>query len=75
MLKWKFLLVMVLLLVVRESVEPAAGERGDSLQGPLHRRDRLIQEKKLVEVNSAHYVTKAIFLPFLSFSLEKRSQL
>lgn len=62
MLKWS-----VLLLVVRESVEPDAGERNDSLQGPLHRRDRLIQEKKLVEVNSAHYVMKAIFLLFFPF--------
>lgn len=40
-------------LLVREGAEPDAGERCDSLQGPLHRRDRLIQEKRLVEVNSA----------------------
>uniref|UniRef100_A0A8C9X2M7 DISC1 scaffold protein n=2 Tax=Sander lucioperca TaxID=283035 RepID=A0A8C9X2M7_SANLU len=33
----------------RETVEPDAGERSNSLHGPLHRRDRLIQEKRLVE--------------------------
>lgn len=43
----------------RGGVEPDAGEQSDSLQGPLHRRERLIQERKLVEVNSnsAHIVT------------------
>lgn len=61
---------MVLWLVVRDGVEPDAGERSDSVQGPLHRRDRLIQEKRLVEVNSAHiYVMKpndGHFWPFVS---------
>lgn len=45
-----------LLLVAREGVEPDAGDRSDSLQGPLHRRDRLIREKRIVEVNSTHFV-------------------
>lgn len=48
---------VVTLFCVREGVEPDAGERSDSLQGPLHRRDRLIQEKRLVEVNSTHILT------------------
>lgn len=46
--------VFFLWLVVREGEDPDAGERCDSLQGPLHRREGLIQEKRLVEVNSAH---------------------
>lgn len=33
---------------------PSAAEQSDSVQGPVHRKDRLIQEKRLVEVNSAH---------------------
>ncbi|XP_068570069.1 disrupted in schizophrenia 1 protein isoform X2 [Cebidichthys violaceus] len=33
----------------RETVKPDVRERSDPLQGPLQRRDRLIQEKQLVE--------------------------
>lgn len=42
-----------LLLVGREGAEPDGGERSDSLQGPLHQRDRLVREKRTVEVNTA----------------------
>lgn len=57
-IKTSLLLAFVVTLFwVREGVEPDAGERSDSLQGPLHRRDRLIQEKRLVEVNSTHILT------------------
>lgn len=31
---------------------PGAAQQSDSVQGPVHRKDRLIQEKRLVEVNS-----------------------
>lgn len=51
----------VLWLVVREGVTPDAAEQSDSVQGPVHRKDRLIQEKRLVEVNSAHSLSGKVF--------------
>lgn len=47
--------------VVREGVTPDAAEQSDSVQGPVHRKDRLIQEKRLVEVNSAHILSGKVF--------------
>lgn len=40
----------VVWLVVREGATPDAVEQSDPVQGPLLRRDRLIQERRLVEV-------------------------
>lgn len=40
-------------LVGSESAENDAGEPSDSSQGLLHRRDRLIRQKRLVEVDLA----------------------
>lgn len=37
-------------LLVREGTTPDAVEQSDPVQGPLLRRDRLIQERRLVEV-------------------------
>lgn len=37
-------------LLVRESATPDAVEQSDPVQGPLLRRDRLIQERRIVEV-------------------------
>lgn len=46
--------------IVREGVTPDAAEQSDSVQGPVLRKDRLIQEKRLVEVNSVF--TKSVRL-------------
>lgn len=40
----------VVWLVAREGTTPDAAEQSDPVQGPLLRRDRLIQERRLVEV-------------------------
>ncbi|XP_038593384.1 disrupted in schizophrenia 1 protein isoform X1 [Micropterus salmoides] len=58
----------------REGVEPDAGERSDSLQGPLHRRDRLIQEKRLVEEEIAELQQRLTELKGRSQHLEKQIQ-
>ncbi|TKS85317.1 Disrupted in schizophrenia 1 protein [Collichthys lucidus] len=58
----------------RECVEPDAGERCDSLQGPLHRRDRLIQEKRLVEEEIAELQQRLTELKDRSRCLEQQIQ-
>ncbi|XP_044070806.1 disrupted in schizophrenia 1 protein isoform X2 [Siniperca chuatsi] len=58
----------------REGVEPDAGERSDSLQGPLHRRDHLIQEKRLVEEEIAELQQRLTELKDRSRRLEQQIQ-
>lgn len=47
-----FVMTVTCWLLGRDSAEPDAGERSDSSQGPLQRRERLVQERRLVEVDS-----------------------
>ncbi|XP_040906191.1 disrupted in schizophrenia 1 protein [Toxotes jaculatrix] len=58
----------------REAAEPDAGERSDSLQGPLHRRDRLIREKRMVEEEIAELQQKLAELKDRSLCLEQQIQ-
>ncbi|XP_042357668.1 disrupted in schizophrenia 1 protein [Plectropomus leopardus] len=58
----------------RETVEPDAGEQCESLQGPLHRRDRLIQEKRLVEEEIAELQRRLTELKDRSRCLEQQIQ-
>lgn len=58
----------------REGGEPDAAERYDSLQGPLHRRDHLIQEKRLVEDEIAELEQRLMELKDRSRRLERRIQ-
>ncbi|XP_029926986.1 disrupted in schizophrenia 1 protein [Myripristis murdjan] len=58
----------------REGAEPEAGERPDSAQGPLHRRDRLIQEKRLVEAQIAELQQRLAELKDRSRCLEQQIQ-
>uniref|UniRef100_A0A668AK38 DISC1 scaffold protein n=1 Tax=Myripristis murdjan TaxID=586833 RepID=A0A668AK38_9TELE len=51
-----------------------AGERPDSAQGPLHRRDRLIQEKRLVEAQIAELQQRLAELKDRSRCLEQQIQ-
>ncbi|XP_026164898.1 disrupted in schizophrenia 1 protein isoform X2 [Mastacembelus armatus] len=54
--------------------EPDAGERSDSLQGPLHQRDRLIQEKRLLEEEIAELQRRLAELKDRSRCLEQQIQ-
>ncbi|XP_032396364.1 disrupted in schizophrenia 1 protein isoform X1 [Etheostoma spectabile] len=58
----------------REAAEPDAGERSDSLHGPLRRRDRLIQEKRLVEEEIAALQRRLAELRERSRCLEQQIQ-
>ncbi|XP_044229281.1 disrupted in schizophrenia 1 protein [Thunnus albacares] len=58
----------------RESAEPDAGERSDSSQGPLHRRHRLIQEKRMVEVEVEELQQRLAELKDRSRCLEQQIQ-
>ncbi|XP_070772495.1 disrupted in schizophrenia 1 protein [Enoplosus armatus] len=58
----------------REGVEPDAGERSDSLRGPLLRRDRLIQEKRLVEDEIAELQQRLMELKDRGRRLEQQIQ-
>ncbi|XP_054456242.1 disrupted in schizophrenia 1 protein [Anoplopoma fimbria] len=58
----------------RETVEADARERSDSLQGPLHRRDRLIQEKRLVEEEMKELQRRLAELKDRSRCLEQQIQ-
>ncbi|XP_070834279.1 disrupted in schizophrenia 1 protein [Chaetodon trifascialis] len=58
----------------REDAEPDAGEQCDSLQGPLHRRDHLIQEKRLVEEEIAELQQRLTELKDRSRRLEQQIQ-
>ncbi|XP_022599576.1 disrupted in schizophrenia 1 protein [Seriola dumerili] len=58
----------------REGAEPDAGERTDSLQGPLHRRDRLIREKGMVEEEIAELQQRLAELRDRSRCLEQQIQ-
>lgn len=58
----------------REGVEPDAGERGDTLQGPLRQRDRLIQEKRLLEEEIAELQHRLMELKDRTRCLEQQIQ-
>ncbi|XP_059215168.1 disrupted in schizophrenia 1 protein [Centropristis striata] len=58
----------------REGAEADAGERPDSLQAPLHRRDRLIQEKRLVEEEISELQRRLTELKDRSRCLEQEIQ-
>uniref|UniRef100_UPI003AABD33A uncharacterized protein n=1 Tax=Centroberyx gerrardi TaxID=166262 RepID=UPI003AABD33A len=58
----------------RDGSEPDAGERSDSAQGPLHRRDRLIQEKRLVEAEIAELQQRLAELKDRSRCLQQQIQ-
>ncbi|CAK6951784.1 disrupted in schizophrenia 1 protein [Scomber scombrus] len=58
----------------RENAEPDAGERSDSSQGALHRRDRLIQEKRTVEVEMEALQQRLAELKDCSRCLEQQIQ-
>ncbi|XP_047459259.1 disrupted in schizophrenia 1 protein [Mugil cephalus] len=58
----------------REGAEPDAGERPDSTQGPLQRRERLTQEKRLVEEEIAELQQRLEELKDRSRCLEQQIQ-
>ncbi|XP_051816043.1 disrupted in schizophrenia 1 protein isoform X2 [Acanthochromis polyacanthus] len=58
----------------REGAEPDAGERSDSSQGPLQRRERLIQEKRLVEEEIVELERRLVELKDRSRCLEQQIQ-
>ncbi|XP_029305996.1 disrupted in schizophrenia 1 protein [Cottoperca gobio] len=58
----------------RKDVEPDAGDQSDSSQGPLHRKDRLIQEKQLVEEEIAALQRRLTELKDRSRCLEQQIQ-
>nr|XP_020455959.1 disrupted in schizophrenia 1 protein isoform X3 [Monopterus albus] len=58
----------------RERTEPDAGERSGSLQGLLHRRDHLLQEKRLVEEEIAELQQRLAQLKSRSQCLEQQIQ-
>uniref|UniRef100_A0A3Q1CCM0 DISC1 scaffold protein n=1 Tax=Amphiprion ocellaris TaxID=80972 RepID=A0A3Q1CCM0_AMPOC len=57
-----------------EGAEPDAGERSDSSQGPLQRRERLIQEKRLVEEEIVELERRLAELKDRSRCLEQQIQ-
>ncbi|XP_010786588.1 disrupted in schizophrenia 1 protein [Notothenia coriiceps] len=59
----------------RKDVEQDAGERSESSHGPLHQKDRLIQEKRLIEVEIAELQWRLTELRDLSRGLEQQIQL
>uniref|UniRef100_A0A3Q0RCA5 DISC1 scaffold protein n=1 Tax=Amphilophus citrinellus TaxID=61819 RepID=A0A3Q0RCA5_AMPCI len=56
------------------SVTPDAGERADSSQGPLQRRERLIQERRLVEEEITELQQRLMELKDRSRCLEQQIQ-
>lgn len=58
----------------REGAEPDGGERSDSLQGPLHQRDRLVREKRTVEGEIAELQQRLAELKGRSRCLEQQIQ-
>ncbi|KAF7654588.1 hypothetical protein LDENG_00067850 [Lucifuga dentata] len=58
----------------REGPDPEAGEQSDSAQGPLNRRDCLIQEKRLVEAEIADLQQRLTELRDHSRCLEQQIQ-
>ncbi|XP_071337212.1 disrupted in schizophrenia 1 protein [Trachinotus anak] len=58
----------------REGAAADAGERSDSLQGPLQRRDRLIREKRMVEEEIAELQQRLAELRDRSRRLEQQIQ-
>uniref|UniRef100_A0A3Q1EXU0 DISC1 scaffold protein n=1 Tax=Acanthochromis polyacanthus TaxID=80966 RepID=A0A3Q1EXU0_9TELE len=56
------------------SQQPDAGERSDSSQGPLQRRERLIQEKRLVEEEIVELERRLVELKDRSRCLEQQIQ-
>ncbi|XP_039994966.1 disrupted in schizophrenia 1 protein isoform X2 [Xiphias gladius] len=58
----------------REGAAPDAGEQSNLLQGPLHRRDHLIQEKRMVEDEIAELQQRLAELKDRSRCLEQQIQ-
>ncbi|KAM7409040.1 hypothetical protein PAMA_002652 [Pampus argenteus] len=58
----------------REAAEPDAGERSDSSQGPLHQRDRLIQQRRMIEEEIEELQQKLAELKDRSRCLEQQIQ-
>ncbi|KAI9519899.1 hypothetical protein NQZ68_022926 [Dissostichus eleginoides] len=58
----------------RKDVEQDAGERSESSHGPLHQKDRLIQEKRLIEVEIAELQWRLTELRDRSRGLEQQIQ-
>ncbi|CAJ1067674.1 disrupted in schizophrenia 1 protein isoform X1 [Xyrichtys novacula] len=58
----------------RDGVDPDAGELCESLQGPLYRRDRLIQEKRLVEEEMLELQRRLAELKDRSLKLDQQIQ-
>ncbi|KAK5853764.1 hypothetical protein PBY51_014892 [Eleginops maclovinus] len=58
----------------RKDVEHDAGERSESSHGPLHRKDRLIQEKRLIEMEIAELQRRLTEMKDRSRCLEQQIQ-
>ncbi|CAN9499980.1 unnamed protein product [Ophioblennius macclurei] len=58
----------------REGAEPTTGERCDSLQGATQRKDRLIQEKRLVEEEISELQQRLVELKERSCCLDQQIQ-